>query len=306
MKRVRIFLVFMLVMFLPMNFFSKSKKATKVPEIIEKSILMAKEGKMISSGIEVVFNDVYFFPTQGSTSEVVFSFKYGTINDKTEREESKKIKRDVAVIEIINKKKKKESIRLFYPLEGELYRTDGPLYFEFQAKPGEYTVIIAVASSDLKKVGTMRKDLKVFSMRTKKLDTSSIVFIKDLKQLDAVDTKFKIYKNSFPMGMYIAYPYIENSFRANENPQVLFFILGAKVHKMSRKFKISLGFSILNSEGKEIAKFKPQTIESTVVVQPIPLVIKGKPLSGNFTLKINIIDLSTRKSIKKMIDFSVK
>ncbi len=306
MKSRKFFAILFTLIFI-FTFTLSSKEKGKIPKILKESLKKAEMGEVVKNGFFVKPFSVYFFPAQGGSTQVIFSFKYNLVDDGIEKD--KKIsekKRDIAVIEIMGEKNRKKPLRLFYPLEGELYRTNKPIFFEFQVKKGTYTVVFGVASSDLKRIGANRKIVDIPTMNPKKLDTSSIIFIKNLKQITESNQGFSLYNGEFPMGMYMAVPYEEYNFSFRETPQLLFFILGAKLHKLSRKYKISIGYSIVDDSGKTVVKFKPQTIESTVVVQPIPLVMKNKPLSGNYTLKIEIIDLATRTKVRKEVEFSVR
>ncbi len=185
---------------------------------------------------------------------------------------------------------------------------------------GDYLLSMAVASLDLEKIGTQYFDFSLpdaFTF-TDKIDTSPIFFIKDIRRMEAVETRAEVHKGFFTYSVLQIEPNIENIISARDNLDIFFFIYGA-VPGQDGKHNIDVNYEVFKGEEK-IVKYAPAHYETPLVSQPLPLkrtvVIKSeteeekreqKDLDpGKYTLQIQAKDNNSELSVQKNVEFEIK
>ena len=302
MKEIKkLFVLVIIFSFLNINLFSKKNK---LPKQLKEAFAKTETGEVIKSGMELNFSTIRFFPAQGEKTNVIVSFKFKELEQK-EEEKTEKAENDVLAVEVINKKEPKKKVTVFAPIENSGENSNDYYYFEIQAKPGEYEIVGIVSTRNLKKMGSHKIDVKVPDMFPNKVSLSSLLLYKGLKKLEEPPIGFKIYKNSFPMGMYMVYPIEGNVVSAGVSPRLLYFINGLKKNKLSRQFQVKISYKLLK-DGKEVEKFKPVVINNNVVDQPLPLIAKGEKLSGKYKFEVEVMDIVSRDKVKDFVDLEYK
>lgn len=189
---------------------------------------------------------------------------------------------------------------------------------------GKYTLAMAVTSPDLKKIGIHYYDFSVPAPETYKnsLDTSSIIFLKDLQQNPQPDKGLAVHKAVLAYGSAIITPNIENVVNPGELIEVFFFLNGAKPKDAAQKpavYDIEATFQVQDPAGQAVVKWANQKYTAPIISQPLPLkrtvIIKDdkgerqeqKDLTaGKYTLIINIKDNVSGFSVEKKIPFESK
>ncbi len=300
-KSKTILSVIIIIFFIGMLNLSAESKST-LPKKLKEAFEKTEVGETIKTGLELNFSKIKFFPAQGEKTNIIIGFNFKEIKgDKEENEKKDSELKDVLAVRIINKKKKKEKITVFAQVDNSGRDIKDNYYFEIQANPGEYEVIGIISTRDLKKMGSHKIDLKVPDMFPNRVALSSLILYKKLKQLDEAPVGFKVYKNSYPMGMYMVYPLEENVVESNVNPRLLYFVLGAKTNKLSRQYQLQITYTLLQGD-KVIEKYKPVVLNNTVIDQPLPLIVKGEKLSGKYSFEIEVMDVVSRDKTKKTIE----
>jgi hypothetical protein len=286
-----------------------AKGKSKLPKKLKEAFEKTEVGETIKTGLELNFSKIKFFPAQGEKTNIIIGFNFkelkGEKDNLKDNEKKDSELKDVLAIRIINKKKKKEKVTVFAQVDNSGRDYKDSYYFEIQAKPGEYEIIGIISTRNLKKMGSQKIDLKVPDMFPDKVALSSLVLYKNIKQLDEAPIGFKVYKNSYPMGMYMVYPLEKNIVESGENPRLLYFIIGAKTNKLSRKYQLQITYRLLQGE-KVVEKYKPVVVNNTVVDQPLPLIVKGEKLAGKYSFEIEVMDIVSRNKTKKTIELLYK
>ena len=188
----------------------------------------------------------------------------------------------------------------FNPEEENLYSIGNAL------PPGDYLLALAFASTGLSDIGTtyiefFLPDPLSFQRR---LETSSVFFVKSLQRISSPETEVKIHKNCFFYSVLKIEPKLENIFHQGETPDIFYFIYGARPNQ-EKKFDIEIDYKV--KKGKEdVIKYATQTYSSPFINHPLPLKIGEKYLEpGQYTLEIKIKDKISNLSMKKDIPFEV-
>jgi len=195
-----------------------------------------------------------------------------------------------------------ESREGYNPEEENLYT------FGYILPPGEYLLASAFTSNDLTKIVTIYSEFSLPDTASLqgKIETTPVLSVKSIQQVDTPETKLKIYKNYFTYGRLIIEPKIENVFRAGENVDLFYFILGAKTHPETQRQDLEIKYSIKKGT-QGVVRFPPQPAKMPIVSQPIPLISKGKNLeAGNYTIVIEILDKISNISVTKEVALEIK
>lgn len=203
------------------------------------------------------------------------------------------------------------------PEKEEFYSTGYPL------PPGDYLLAMAIASLDLEKIGTQYYEFSLPSALsfTEELGTTPVFFIKDIKRMQAAETRAEVHKEFFTYSVLQITPNIGNIFSVGENLDIFFFIFGTAPNEEG-KHDIEINYEVLKGEETAI-RYAKAHYENPLVSQPLPMkktvIVKtekeGEKVEkkeqrdlepGQYTLQINIKDNVTGKSAKKSVAFEVK
>ncbi len=307
MKNLKVILVVFLVIILMGVSDLSAKKKNKLPKKLKEAFVKTEAGETIKTGMELKFSTVKFFPAQGEKTNIIIGFNFKEEKEeKNEQKEKNKVDfNDVIAVRIINKKKPKEKVTVFAQVKDSGRDFNNFFYFEIQAKPGEYELIGIISTRDLKRMGSNKIDIKVPDMFPNRVSLSSLILYKNIKQLDEAPIGFNIYKNSFPLGMYMIYPIENNIIEPMANAKLLYFINGASKNKLSKQYQLKITYRLLKDD-KVIEKYKPVVINNNVVDQPLPVMVKGEKLSGKYIFEIDVMDIVSRNSVKKSIELLYK
>jgi hypothetical protein len=202
----------------------------------------------------------------------------------------------------------------YEPDKQELYTTAYPF------PPGNYILSMAIASQDLKKIGTQYFEFSLPDPLSSPdgLDTTPILFIKDIKRMPSPENRAEVHKDFFTFSTLQIEPNVERIFSPTDNFEVFFYVFGAQPSETG-KYDIDVGFEVL--EGEELAiRFAPGKYQTPLVPQPLylkqTLIITSEEEGerrekrdlgpGKYTLSLKITDNVSGKSETKTIDFEVK
>jgi hypothetical protein len=202
----------------------------------------------------------------------------------------------------------------YKPDKQELYTTAYPF------PPGNYILSMAIASQDLKRIGTQYFEFSLPDPLSSPdgLDTTPIIFIKDMKRMPSPESRAEVHKNFFTFSTLLIEPNAERIFSPTDNFEVFFYVLGAQPSETGR-YDIDVGFEVL--KGEELAvRFAPGKYQTPLVPQPLylkqTLIITSEEEGerretrdlgpGKYTLSLKITDNISGKSETKTIDFQVK
>jgi hypothetical protein len=184
---------------------------------------------------------------------------------------------------------------------------------------GGYLLAMAVASQDLKRVGTQYYEFTLPDPAsfTAALDTTPIFFVKDLKNLPAPEQKVALHRESFTYSVLEITPNIDSTFTAGDALDVFFFVFGTK-QNAENKFAVECDYEVKKGEETAI-RYQPASYDAPLVSHPLPMkqtvVIKqGEKESqetrdlaaGAYSLAIKITDKVTGLTATKSVDFTVK
>jgi hypothetical protein len=185
--------------------------------------------------------------------------------------------------------------------------------------PGDYTVGVAIASQDLKKIGIQYYDVKLPDPKTlvKTLETTPIFFVKDLKNVGQVEQRPALHRGMFRYSVLEMIPNIDRTFTAGDSLDVFFTILGAQ-QTPDGKSSIEVVYEVKKGEEPAI-KFAPAVYDAPLVSHPLPLkqtvqIKTGADIRtdvrdlapGAYTLHLKITDKISSVSCAKQVDFTVK
>lgn len=205
----------------------------------------------------------------------------------------------------------------FNPEEDAICSTGYPL------PPGNYLLSFAIASSDLKKIGTQYFEFSLPNAAefTDTLDTTPIFFVKKLTQMASPEMKVVIHRDYFTYSVLQITPNMESKFAPGENLDIFFFLFGAQPNAQD-VFDIDAAYQVVQDD-KPIIKFAGTKYTTPIISQPLPLkktVIvqtqegdqktekkETKDLDpGSYTLIIELKCNNTGLSVTKNIDFTLE
>lgn len=191
--------------------------------------------------------------------------------------------------------------------------------FGYPMPAGHYLMAIALTSLDLKKVGAAYYDFSVPDPSTyaKSLDTTPIFFIKEMEQMEAVETRTALHRSFFTYSVLKIVANLDKVFTAGQNLDIFFFVFGTQANQQGQS-DLEVTFAV--KKGEEFAiRWAPQTYTNPLVSQPLPLKqtlniktgdkerteTKDLP-AGSYTLNVQIMDKVSGKSATKTVDFTMK
>lgn len=191
--------------------------------------------------------------------------------------------------------------------------------FGYPMPAGHYLLAIAIASPDLKTVGTAYYDFNVPdpSEYAKAIDTTPVFFVKEMEQMEGVETRTVLHRGFFTYSVLKVVPNLEKTFSAGENLDIFFFVFGTQPNAQGKN-ELEVNFEVDQGE-KSAIRWAPQSYENPLVSQPLPLKqtleikqgdqvrTESKDLPpGSYTLVIKIADKVSGKTVTKTTDFTMK
>jgi len=191
--------------------------------------------------------------------------------------------------------------------------------FGYPLPSGHYLLAMAVASLDLKQVGTAYYELTLpdASQFSKAIDTTPMFFLKSYEKIDAPETRTLIHKGYFTYSVLKIVPNIEKIFAAGENLDIFFYVFGAQQNEQ-QQCALDINFEVKKGEDYAI-RWAPQTYNTPLISQPLPMkqtvIIKSKAgekteerdlTPGKYTLVTTIKDGVSGNGVTKTLDFEVK
>lgn len=171
---------------------------------------------------------------------------------------------------------------------------------------GSYLLALALATPDFEKIATAYVEFSLpdFSQLQGKLATSPVFSVLDLQMLPAAETKMFVHKNSFVYNTLLLSPKMVNEFKASENLDLFYFILGGQADPANSQLNLQITYKF-KKDGQEVNKLTPQTVTSPIISQPIDFSFteitkdaKGKETErkqkllepGDYVLEIEMLD----------------
>ena len=188
---------------------------------------------------------------------------------------------------------------------------------------GDYVLAMAMASPDLKKVGTFFYDVKIPMIQEfdNAIGTTSIFLDKKMDQVQQVASHSEVLKGVFPYSVLRIVPNLDNTTVPGETIEVFFFVLGAKTQDPAnpQSYDIEVNYEVRQGE-KSVLKWPAVPSQSPLIIQPLPLIqtlkitdpekgerMESKNLDpGTYDLVIMIHDKVSGNKAEKKIPLIVK
>jgi hypothetical protein len=203
------------------------------------------------------------------------------------------------------------------PEQEGIYSTGYPL------PPGSYLLSMALTTRDFQKIGTQYLEITLPDPLsfTDTIETTPIIFAKDIKQVATPETTAEIHENFFSYSILQIEPNLEQIFAPQENLDVFFFIFGTQANVQGQS-DIDVHYEVYQGE-ELIINYAIQKYASPLVSQPLPMkktvlvrTTKGTETTetreqrnleaGSYSLSITITDNTSSKTVKKTINFQVR
>jgi hypothetical protein len=146
----------------------------------------------------------------------------------------------------------------YYSIAGDIYPA------------GTYLLALAITTPDFTKISTcyIEFSLPDFAQLKDTLVTTPVFSVSSLQMLPAAEAKLVIHKNSFIYNTLLLAPILNNEFKATENLDLFYFILGGKPDSATNTLNLQVTYKF-KKDGKELNKLAPQTLNSPIISQPI-------------------------------------
>jgi hypothetical protein len=204
----------------------------------------------------------------------------------------------------------------YNPEQDGIYTTGYPL------PPGNYLLSMALTSQDFQKIGTQYFEVTLPDPLsfTDTIDTTPIIFAKNIRQVATPETQAEIHEDFFTYSILQIEPNIERIFSPRNNLDIFFFIFGAQANAQGQS-DIEVHYEVNKGE-ERVINFAAQKYTAPLISQELPMkktilvrTTKGTETSetreqrdleaGSYTLSITIKDNVSTKTVKKTIDFEV-
>lgn len=188
---------------------------------------------------------------------------------------------------------------------------------------GDYVLAMALASPDLKKIGTAYYDVKIPKAQEfdNALGTTPVFFDKKMEQVQQVASHSEVHKGYFPYSVLHIWPNLDNTTAPGETIEVFFFVIGAKLKDPAnpQSYDIEVNYEVRLAE-KSLLKWPAVQTESPLVIQPLPLIqtlkitdpekgerTESKNLDpGTYDLIIKILDKVSGNKVEQKVPLVVK
>ena len=208
-----------------------------------------------------------------------------------------------------------EKQETFQPEAMNYYSIAGNIY-----PAGTYLLALAVTTPDYSRISTSYTEFTLpdFAAIKDKLVTTPVFSVTSLQMMQAAETKLVIHKNSFVFNTLVLSPDLKNEFKANENLDLFYFIMGSKPNDTTGSVDLQITYTF-KRDGKEVNKLTPQTVASPIISQPIDFTFteitknaKGVETQrqekllepGDYVLEIDILDKASQ--VKGSQEFKFK
>jgi hypothetical protein len=182
----------------------------------------------------------------------------------------------------------------YYSIAGDIYPA------------GTYLLALALSTPDFAKISTSYVEFSLPDLAQIKdqLVTTPVFSVSSLQMMPAAETKLAVHKNSFVYNTLVLAPVLNNEFKANENLDLFYFIIGGRPDSATNAQNLQITYKF-KKDGKETNKLAPQTVNSPIISQPIAFTFtevtkndkgmeterKEKLLEpGEYTLEIEMLD----------------
>jgi len=185
--------------------------------------------------------------------------------------------------------------------------------------PGHYLLSMAIASADLKRIGTQYFEFSLpdEASLTNKTDTTPLFFMGEMEQLPSPIRKATVNKGFFTYIIFQIGYIDEKSISSRDNLELLFYVFGAHPGE-DGTYNIESNYEILKDEEKAI-RYALGIYNNPLIQQTLPLkktvVVKSESGEkeesrdlepGEYTLLIKITDKISGLTVEKRFDFVVK
>ncbi len=171
---------------------------------------------------------------------------------------------------------------------------------------GDYLLVLALATPDYARIATAYVDFTLpdLTQLKDKLVTTPVFSVIDLQMLPTAETKMIVHKNSFVYNTLLLSPKVVNEFKASENLDLFYFIMGGTADPATNALDLQITYKF-KKEGQEVNKLTPQAVTSQIISQPIDFTFteitrdaKGKETErqqkllepGEYVLEIEMLD----------------
>jgi hypothetical protein len=223
---------------------------------------------------------------------------------------------------------KEGHIPFFFQEDSATYNPDKEDWYTFgyPLPPGKYTLAMALATPDMKRVGVGYYDFSLPGPEAYEttIDTTPIFFTKKVEQVQSPEMMLTIHRGYFMYSVLQIVPNIDNVVTAEDNGKIelLYYVFGAKTKEEAgqrAKYDLEVNYEVQQPDGKAVIKWSPKTCDYALIPQPLRLVqtllikdekgerTEEKELApGNYVLVVNIKDLVSGKAVEKKVPFEVK
>ena len=135
---------------------------------------------------------------------------------------------------------------------------------------GTYLLALALSTPDFAKISTSYVEFSLpdNTQLEGKLVTTPIFSVSSLQMMPAAETKLAVHKNSFVYNTLVLAPVLNNEFKATENLDLFYFIIGGMPDSATNAQNLQITYKF-KKDGKEVNKLPPQTVNSPIISQPI-------------------------------------
>ncbi len=198
--------------------------------------------------------------------------------------------------------------------------------------PGQYTLAMAITSTDFQKVGVAYYDFVLPDPASfqDELETTPIFMAKEISQMSSAEQRPVIHKGMFTYAVLQITPYLESPVATGDAIELLFYIFGTKTKGMEVEqqrpqcdldiaYEVLIDDDSLAEDEKLAIRWQPQKYDIPIVSQPLPLkqtvIVKDDKgerteqrdlAAGKYILVVNITDNISGMTLEKKIPFEVE
>jgi len=211
--------------------------------------------------------------------------------------------------------------RVMLQVDGNSYEPDKEELYTARSlvTPGDYLLSMAIASADLKRIGTQYFEFSIpdETSFTNRIETTPILLIDEIKQLSSPEKKASVHKGLFKYIIYEMELNIEKIFYPGDNLELFFYIMGIQPGE-GGQYAIEVDYGLIKGE-ETVIRYSPGTYNNPLIQQNLPLerrlIIKSESGEkeetrelepGKYTLSMKITDKVSKNSVEKKVEFEVK
>ncbi|MCX6566291.1 MAG: hypothetical protein NTW38_07705 [Candidatus Aminicenantes bacterium] len=191
--------------------------------------------------------------------------------------------------------------------------------FGYPLPPGNYLAAIALTSNDLTKSGIQYYEFSLPDPAgfTEKLETSTILCMKEFRQVEAPEAKIGFHRGLLSWSVARITPNLTKTIKVGDALDLFFFIYGARPNDAG-KFDIQIDFEVVQGDKAQI-KFAPGQFQSPLVSLPLPMTqsleirtgdkVENKQqdlAAGSYVLIVKMLDNVSGLKGEKKIEFVVE